>query len=169
LGSEEIKERLCKNEPIPDPNTILKAGFLVKQGHVRKNWKTRYFELTKTTLQYFESDIDGAPKGVIKLTPSLSIIIRPKSKKYLFEVINKKTKENKILLEAETEIMRDEWIEALNVAIGTRIIAKHLVANFDDTLPTRAHQKKKQEEEKEETEETEIIFLSKKYRIAQKY
>ena len=33
---------------------ILKKGFLVKQGHVRKNWNRRYFILQLTTLTYYE-------------------------------------------------------------------------------------------------------------------
>ena len=33
---------------------ILKKGFLEKKGHVRKNWKRRYFVLQMTTLKYYE-------------------------------------------------------------------------------------------------------------------
>ena len=33
---------------------ILKKGFLVKRGHVRKNWNRRYFVLQLTSLKYYE-------------------------------------------------------------------------------------------------------------------
>jgi len=41
------------DEPL---NRVLICGELQKQGHLVKNWKARYFQLTPRELQYFEKD-----------------------------------------------------------------------------------------------------------------
>ena len=38
---------------------ILKEGYLVKQGHVVKNWKRRWFVLTAGSIDYFETQGGG--------------------------------------------------------------------------------------------------------------
>ena len=49
-----------------DGMEVLKEGYLTKQGHVRKNWKRRWFVLTKSQMSYHEQP--GAPaKGRIPL------------------------------------------------------------------------------------------------------
>ena len=41
---------------------ILKKGYLEKKGHVRKNWKRRYFVLQMTTLKYYEDSVQSKLK-----------------------------------------------------------------------------------------------------------
>ncbi|CAI8020429.1 Pleckstrin-2 [Geodia barretti] len=41
-----------------DSSEVLKEGFLVKKGHVRHNWRTRWFVLTKKQLSYFRKRQD---------------------------------------------------------------------------------------------------------------
>ena len=48
-------------------NTIIKRGFLTKQGKIVKNWKRRSFVLTEKALQYFEDDKARDPKGTISV------------------------------------------------------------------------------------------------------
>ena len=36
-------------------NGVLKKGYLVKQGHVRHNWKKRYFILKENVMSYYKS------------------------------------------------------------------------------------------------------------------
>ena len=43
---------------------VIKKGYLVKRGHIRKNWKRRSFELTSDALSYYESETSEKPKGV---------------------------------------------------------------------------------------------------------
>jgi len=38
------------------------------QGHVRHNWKTRWFKLSETSLRYYKSQMDTVPQGRIPLT-----------------------------------------------------------------------------------------------------
>uniref|UniRef100_A0A8C9TFS1 Pleckstrin homology domain containing, family A (phosphoinositide binding specific) member 1a n=1 Tax=Scleropages formosus TaxID=113540 RepID=A0A8C9TFS1_SCLFO len=38
-------------------NSIIKAGYCVKQGAVMKNWKRRYFVLDENSMSYFKSDL----------------------------------------------------------------------------------------------------------------
>ena len=41
---------------------LLKRGMLKKRGHVRKNWKDRYFVLTVRHLTYYESQTNLTKK-----------------------------------------------------------------------------------------------------------
>lgn len=52
---------------------VLKRGYLVKLGKLRKNWKKRSFVLTHEALRYFEDDTARVPKGVIKLAEVVSV------------------------------------------------------------------------------------------------
>jgi hypothetical protein len=49
-------------------SAIIKEGSLRKKGHVRKNWKTRWFRLTDTSLSYFARQEDAKPIGTLLLT-----------------------------------------------------------------------------------------------------
>lgn len=45
----------------------IKEGFMLKQGHLNKNWKRRYFVLEPTLLEYFKNPHDKHIKGVVTL------------------------------------------------------------------------------------------------------
>uniref|UniRef100_A0A8C1V9H4 Pleckstrin homology domain containing, family A (phosphoinositide binding specific) member 1b n=1 Tax=Cyprinus carpio TaxID=7962 RepID=A0A8C1V9H4_CYPCA len=47
--------------------SVIKAGYCVKQGAVMKNWKRRYFLLDDNALSYFKSDMEREPLRVIPL------------------------------------------------------------------------------------------------------
>ncbi|XP_058841169.1 pleckstrin homology domain-containing family A member 1-like isoform X12 [Acipenser ruthenus] len=47
--------------------TVVKAGYCVKQGAVMKNWKRRYFLLDENSVSYFKSDLDKEPLRMIPL------------------------------------------------------------------------------------------------------
>lgn len=44
----------------------LKKGFILKEGHLIKNWRNRFFVLDAGTLTYYESSTDTYPYGVTK-------------------------------------------------------------------------------------------------------
>mmetsp|Transcript_32534 Transcript_32534/g.98079 ORF Transcript_32534/g.98079 Transcript_32534/m.98079 type:complete len:307 (-) Transcript_32534:30-950(-) len=56
-----------------DPKSIIFEGFLTKQGHVRRNWKLRWFELRGHSLSYFKNVGDAQPKGTIDLRQATSV------------------------------------------------------------------------------------------------
>lgn len=45
----------------------LKEGFMLKQGHLNKTWKRRYFVLEAGSLEYYKNPQDKHPKGSIAL------------------------------------------------------------------------------------------------------
>ncbi|MGH0168247.1 UNVERIFIED_CONTAM: hypothetical protein FKN15_054445 [Acipenser sinensis] len=47
--------------------TVVKAGYCVKQGAVMKNWKRRYFLLDENSVSYFKSELDKEPLRMIPL------------------------------------------------------------------------------------------------------
>jgi PH domain len=54
------KEKEKKKATIADEHdeiSSIKSGILSKKGHVRKNWKERWFVLRETTLYYYEKKV----------------------------------------------------------------------------------------------------------------
>lgn len=98
---------------------IIKCGILHKQGHIRKNWLRRWFELRGNELFYFDIARTQRPKGSIPLAGCTAepievagrtncFVIRPSEERRA----NKKT----FLIQAENESLRAEWIAAVNAA-----------------------------------------------------
>jgi len=98
--------------------SLIKQGYLIKQGRRVRNWKRRLFTLSGACLAYRE--LEGAPaKG--KINVSDMILARVSSvypeKKYLFEVI---TKKRTYYMEASSEDEMQGWITSLSsVLIST--------------------------------------------------
>ena len=44
---------------------IIKQGYLVKQGHIIRNWKKRSFVLLRDELKYYKSETEKKPRGKI--------------------------------------------------------------------------------------------------------
>lgn len=93
--------------------TVLKEGFLVKKGHVRKNWRTRWFQLRRDRLSYFNHRSDLTPINTIWLQGCS--IIRPREEKvrhpHRFEL---KTAAGKsYFLEAPSSAEVDSWTSAI--------------------------------------------------------
>jgi hypothetical protein len=93
----------------------LKKGMILKQGHVVKNWKSRFFVLEKGVLTYFESQTANPPYGNNKkgevILKGLTIEV-----KKTFVYLNS-MQENKnsvaLLLDIKYPNERDEWVEAI--------------------------------------------------------
>uniref|UniRef100_A0A8B9KXP1 Pleckstrin homology domain containing, family A (phosphoinositide binding specific) member 1a n=1 Tax=Astyanax mexicanus TaxID=7994 RepID=A0A8B9KXP1_ASTMX len=47
--------------------SVIKAGYCVKQGAVMKNWKRRYFILEENSMSYFKSELEKEPLRMIPL------------------------------------------------------------------------------------------------------
>eukprot|EP01117_Protostelium_nocturnum_P016148 TRINITY_DN6339_c0_g1_i1.p1 TRINITY_DN6339_c0_g1~~TRINITY_DN6339_c0_g1_i1.p1 ORF type:complete len:353 (+),score=151.78 TRINITY_DN6339_c0_g1_i1:81-1061(+) len=57
---------------------VVKEGFLVKQGKVVKNWKTRWFVLTEASLNYYNNQEKKHLKRSIPMTTIMSCRVDPK-------------------------------------------------------------------------------------------
>jgi hypothetical protein len=98
-----------------------KAGFLFKKGHVRKNWKKRYFVLDGVQLSYYVR-IDGQRKGAIDLS-SEGVLVRGALQirgndvsRFQFEIVHNNST---LVIAAEDQKQMNDWIEALNIAVWT--------------------------------------------------
>lgn len=52
---------------------VVHSGFLIKRGHVRRNWKRRWFTLDKDNLKYYTSRRHGRLKGTIEVRNIVSV------------------------------------------------------------------------------------------------
>ncbi|XP_061084344.1 pleckstrin homology domain-containing family A member 1-like isoform X2 [Conger conger] len=121
-GSREEVKRAYSQLPYflrrssQDP-TAIKAGYCVKQGAVRRNWKRRYFLLEENSLSYFKSDMDKDPLRVIPLKEVQKvqeckgdIMMRDN----LFEVV---TANRTFYIQADSPEEMHSWIKAVSGAI----------------------------------------------------
>ncbi|XP_075063119.1 pleckstrin homology domain-containing family A member 2 isoform X2 [Mixophyes fleayi] len=107
--------------PLPSLS-ILKCGYCVKQGNMRKNWKRRYFVLSAFTINYYKCEKDREPlrcihlRDILKthecLVKSGDLLMRDN----LFEII---TGPRTFYIQADSPQEMDSWIKAINAAIQT--------------------------------------------------
>jgi len=102
-------------------DVILKKGFLVKQGHVVKNWKKRYFLLlvprsamaAGAVLYYYKNPQDDKPAGVIQVRGyDLKI---SDSAAFIFSLVHPKEARN-FNIKAETAEELADWTQAIKSA-----------------------------------------------------
>uniref|UniRef100_A0A8C0H9X0 Pleckstrin homology domain containing A2 n=1 Tax=Chelonoidis abingdonii TaxID=106734 RepID=A0A8C0H9X0_CHEAB len=99
---------------------ILKSGYCVKQGNVRKSWKRRYFALDDFTISYFKCEQDKEPlrsillKDVLKthecLVKSGDLLMRDN----LFEIT---TSSRTFYIQADSPEDMHSWIKAITEAM----------------------------------------------------
>ena len=96
-----------------------KTGYLHKKGHVRKNWKRRFFVLDGVWLSYHTRE-GGPQKGSVDLS-SDGVLIRGALQiraadisRFQFEVVQDNSS---LVIAAENQTQMNDWIEALNSAV----------------------------------------------------
>uniref|UniRef100_A0A8B9P2B8 Pleckstrin homology domain containing A2 n=1 Tax=Apteryx owenii TaxID=8824 RepID=A0A8B9P2B8_APTOW len=99
---------------------VLKSGYCVKQGNVRKSWKRRYFVLDEFSISYFKCEQDKEPlrsillKDVCKthecLVKSGDLLMRDN----LFEII---TSSRTFYIQADSPEDMHSWIRAITGAV----------------------------------------------------
>ncbi|XP_068128379.1 pleckstrin homology domain-containing family A member 2 [Hyperolius riggenbachi] len=109
------------NKHMPS-HSVLKSGYCVKQGNMRKNWKRRYFVLDMFSISYFKCEKDRDPLRAIRLRDILKtheclvksgdLLMRDN----LFEVI---TAPRTFYIQADSPQEMHSWIKAINGAIQT--------------------------------------------------
>ncbi|XP_006821220.1 pleckstrin-2-like [Saccoglossus kowalevskii] len=97
--------------------TPFKEGFLVKKGHVRTNWRTRWFVIGDVTLSYYRRRGDPLAADIVLLKGCSVISPCPEYNKKpgVFRVLTKGKKE--YLIQASSEDERDDWVKAIGEAI----------------------------------------------------
>jgi len=94
--------------------TVVKRGWLTKQGNYVKSWKLRWFILREKSLSYYKSDkeSDATPAGTIALQDAKTADAFAKTgKKHCFEL---QTPQRTFYLYAETAADAAEWMSAIS-------------------------------------------------------
>ncbi|KAJ1433692.1 hypothetical protein B484DRAFT_447117 [Ochromonadaceae sp. CCMP2298] len=133
---------IAQGEDVPPP---LKKGFLPKQGHFAKNWRTRFFVLEAGSLKYYTASTALPPYGVqfrgqmsmvgVKMTTGQTVvtldfegnaaafrlllnkIASPTGRESQAKVSSSKGLQKQLLLDMRYPSERIEWIAALNAHI----------------------------------------------------
>ncbi|KJE96209.1 hypothetical protein CAOG_06565 [Capsaspora owczarzaki ATCC 30864] len=93
-----------------------KVGFLLKKGHLRHNWKTRWFVLhkTKPMLEYFSSPKDIEPIGAILLYRCQIGACESKKRPFVFRLVSHEGVP--YYLHAPSQLDMEQWISAIAAA-----------------------------------------------------
>lgn len=100
-----------------DSSTNSFEGWLIKQGHVFKTWKKRWFTLQGTKISYFSSP-DGKLKGSFSIEDATIQLDKDSNKKNFF-VISIPDKKYPVIANSEEEATA--WIDAIMVANGQKV------------------------------------------------
>lgn len=142
VGGEKVGLRKAPNNPpylhtrAGQDQTIIKAGYCVKQGALMKNWKRRYFILEQNSMSYFKSDLEKEPLKIILLKEvhkvqeckHSEIMMRDN----LFEVV---TTSRTFYIQADSPEEMHSWIKAISGAIvaqrgpGRSAASEHIVGS----------------------------------------
>uniref|UniRef100_A0A671RRL2 Pleckstrin homology domain-containing family A member 1-like n=1 Tax=Sinocyclocheilus anshuiensis TaxID=1608454 RepID=A0A671RRL2_9TELE len=124
VGVEKVGLRKAQNHPpylhtrAGQDQTVIKAGYCVKQGALMKNWKRRYFVLEQNSMSYFKSELEKEPLRIILLKEvhkvqeckHSEIMMRDN----LFEVV---TTSRTFYVQADSPEEMHSWIKAISGAI----------------------------------------------------
>uniref|UniRef100_A0AAY4AVZ6 PH domain-containing protein n=1 Tax=Denticeps clupeoides TaxID=299321 RepID=A0AAY4AVZ6_9TELE len=120
---KEALRRTCSQLPYflcrpTQDQSVIKAGYCVKQGAVMKNWKRRYFILEENSLSYFKSDLEKEPLRIISLKEVHKVHECKQSdimmRDNLFEVV---TTARTFYIQADSPEEMHSWIKAISGAI----------------------------------------------------
>ena len=111
--------------PITQMSTVppLKKGFILKEGHLIKSWKNRFFVLENGVMTYYESSIDKPPygagkKGEMSLKDTTAIV----DKNIITITYNgdgaSREGKSKLTLEIRYPTEKEEWLQAINSHIA---------------------------------------------------
>ncbi|XP_059822176.1 pleckstrin homology domain-containing family A member 2-like isoform X2 [Hypanus sabinus] len=97
---------------------VLKSGFCVKQGIVRKSWKRRYFTLDENSFSYFKCEMEKEPLRTIPLKDIQKAqncsCSQALMRDNLFELV---TMSRTFYIQADSPAEMESWIKAINEAI----------------------------------------------------
>jgi len=168
-GGEEEEEAPAaprpkrKAEALPESwPPFVTRGWLWKKGHVRTNWKRRYFLLAEdwSRLSYYERIRDDRPVGdalgkldLAGAVATLGLDYVPK-RAHVFS-FTVRTKDEVYYFEAASEEERQRWIRTLNTAGKARCLPPFLTLRDDDNEGEDDDDAEGEDSEEEEEEEEE--------------
>jgi len=99
-------------------DAIIRSGWATKQGHIRKNWKRRYFKLFKNGFAYYKSDKQNEPP--IRFVEMCDILMVQEngahSKSFVFFVA---TNDKIYYIQADSKKEMEIWINSFTDAISS--------------------------------------------------
>lgn len=102
-------------------DSLLKEGWLTKQGGVIKTWKRRWFVLNKSTLIYYKKP-GAEEQGRIQLDSASNVLTAPECKRQpSFKVI---TKQRTFYMVADVSQQVSEWIAAISSAMASQNVVE---------------------------------------------
>ncbi|XP_053506271.1 differentially expressed in FDCP 6 homolog isoform X3 [Ictalurus furcatus] len=104
-------------------HNVLKKGYMLKKGNVRRNWNGRWFVLKPGSLAYYISEDQKEKKGEVQLDGSCVVETMPdkEGRRCLFCV---KTPGRTYEMSASDQKQRVEWIQALQTALRLKTEGK---------------------------------------------
>ena len=103
-----LKERLIDGHY----RGAIKTGYLQKQGHLRKNWKQRFFVLEQSVLLYYERPSDLQPKGTVRMDDiTLALATEITGKPHCFGIFHPTRDPYYLVARNEVEMMK--WVRAI--------------------------------------------------------
>ncbi|MES1917378.1 MAG: hypothetical protein MHM6MM_009110, partial [Cercozoa sp. M6MM] len=111
------------------------SGWLQKRGHVRKNWKRRFFVVRNNReVRYYEDESCASCLGRIDLTDVVRL--EPDHERFGGQPwgITMMTRDRTWYFSAESEQQRERWIHVFELAIGG---AKRLITTYEGFLVKR--------------------------------
>ncbi|KYR00448.1 hypothetical protein DLAC_02443 [Tieghemostelium lacteum] len=120
-------QRLSIQQPKPQSsvtiklNDVAKEGYLIKKGHIRKNWNVRWFTLKRNVLTYAKSPSEPKLSGTIALTRDTEIDIATSMKRtncfqIKIPIDGNKDKPFIFICSAHSADDMESWIRNLNQA-----------------------------------------------------
>eukprot|EP00736_Rhodelphis_marinus_P010304 Rmarinus@m.2661 len=107
-------------EFVPQKN-IIKEGYLLKEGHLKKNWKKRWFVVSPSEITYYEDHTKKRLKGSVPLgTCTITPPKNERKEEHSFRISSNNIKGvgiygeyPKYILAAETAEEKKEWFDLL--------------------------------------------------------
>eukprot|EP01137_Pigoraptor_chileana_P009819 Opistho-2@58629 len=112
----------------------VKEGFMVKKGHLRHNWKKRWFVLRGHNLFYFRQTKDTNTRGNIYLVGATVTRIRHRQKPYVFRIQTSNGVD--FMFHASSESELEDWIVAVEKAthIDGNLIKPYVGPGMDGSV-----------------------------------
>jgi hypothetical protein len=100
----------------------LKKGFILKEGHLVKNWKKRFFVLEAGVMTYYESSTDKPPYGVRKkgemTLKGATAKVEKNNITISAEGDSTREGQSSLTLEIRYPTEREEWLQAIRAHIA---------------------------------------------------